>query len=372
MARKYQPFATWRFCILALVFIVALTACSGDEKEKPAPSPDQTEVVPTSIWDATEQPTEQPTDAESDEGLPPDTVALAEPPPINLPDESFYEEAVALARADLSTRLGVSVLQIQTLASDTELISPADLECPPLAQQDVTPYVLYLEFEHEMYPYQFYRGQEAQSLIVEACQKTLTHENELSIPEIDEQSVVTTLVKADLAKRGVPADEGTYVIQDHSWTDKALNCPLGPDEETEAALVEGYLILYTLEDTVYEYHTDQTGENIRFCEPPLGYDTAEDFITALEANGALSVERTENTITYTGLDSPAEILLLSPEGYRVGMLGFDSESAARAAAQKITDPKIAHLFVAGHVLIVQERMSTQVFAILLQYAELIS
>ncbi len=60
---------------------------------------------------------------------------------------------------------------------------------------------------------------------------------------------------------------------------------------------------------------------------------------------------------------------MTEDAYRVGLFGFESNKAARGAAQHIDDPGVSHIFVSGNVLIVEEENSPSVYSTLLGYAE---
>jgi len=135
-------------------------------------------------------------------------------------------------------------------------------------------------------------------------------------------------------------------------------------------VIDGYLVIYVLDGTPYEYHTDTTGDRVILCEQPAGYGSIEEFIATLQAIPGLEVEVVQDeTARYDGLDAEGTLVALTIKGSRVGLFGFTTPEEARAAAKQIDDLDVSHIYVAGEVLIVQEENNPQVYSTLLKYAE---
>jgi hypothetical protein len=127
--------------------------------------------------------------------------------------------------------------------------------------------------------------------------------------------------------------------------------------------------MYVVSGVSYEYHTDKIGERVEYCEPPAGYESVDDLIAALQENEDLGVVVVEGeTAAYNGPQAQGVLVVMVDEAYRVGLFGFESETAARGAAQQIDDPVVSRIFVSGNVLIVQEENSPAVYSTLLKYA----
>ena len=124
---------------------------------------------------------------------------------------------------------------------------------------------------------------------------------------------------------------------------------------------------YTLDDRTCRIHTDGTGERIT-CEPPMGHAANAAFIYSLRLDDMREVEVPEETVTYDGW-TPRASRAADRKPVPDRPVRLDTPEAARQAARLIDDERVAHIYVSGYVLIVQEENSPQVSSILLQYAE---
>jgi len=234
------------------------------------------------------------------------------------------------------------------------------------------PFYLYAQYERFLYPYQFYTPAGGSEAVVEPCQDVMEDQDMLYVPTPDTRQDLVEKVQADLQARGIDARRGTFTgIVPVAWPDEALGCRVGPDDPTPVpAYIEGYRLIYMLDGTAYEYHTDSPGERVMFCAPPPGYTTVEEFIDRLRTVPNLEAEVVEgDPARYQGLDAEGGRGELTDDAYRIGVFGFDTPQAAREAAQRIDDADVSHIFVSGQVLIVQEENNILVYSTLLQYAE---
>jgi hypothetical protein len=257
---------------------------------------------------------------------------------------------------------------VSVLDPDTALMLTDPLMCPEVTTENATAYYLYLQYERLIYPYQFYMTTSSlDDLMVEACEGTLVDRDVLYVPTAEGGTPAVAAVQNDLRAKGIDPEPGDYEITDIIWNDTALGCPvLSGEEEPASDLIDGYLIKYTLDGTTYEYHTDETGATIELCEAPVGYASEEAFIFTLEQE-QLDVQRTNETASYTGLNTEGQIILLSMG--RVGVIDFKTTQEARQAADQLNDERAAHIFVSGYVLIVQEEPDSEVYGILSMHAE---
>lgn len=346
--------------VLALLLAVTLlTACGedGDGKDT-APPPTTTPGVSAEVVaedaDETGEVASEP---------------VSTPPP--LPAETLFQDATALARADLAAYLETSLDEITILEPDTPLLLADPLSCPEVADESVTPYTVYVQRGRFIYPYQVYEPSPGAEPVVERCDDVLVDEEVLYVPTPDVRTAVLDAVRFDLEARGIDTAGGALrTFQAITWTDEALGCPPGPQATPVPALIDGYLVVYAVGSLSYEYHTDATGARIAFCARGGGYESAEAFISALEADENLDVTRVEDeVVTYDGLSAQGVLIELTTRGYRVGVFAFGSADEARAAAALIDDLDVSRIFAAGKVLIVQEENSPQVYSVLLQHAE---
>ncbi len=260
--------------ILALLLAAALTACGGDDEPKDeSPAPD------ASPWPAEWTPA-------PGEGPGPVTPEVANrPDPTNTPyvppPEPAFQNAAELARTDLSTRLSIAPDQIDVLESDSALFLDDPLECPSLPDENLDVYYVYLQVEQNIYPYQAYEDAAA-GTIVAGCADVMVDQGELIVPTPGTRESLMEQIRADLEARGVDATRGEFrVMRAVTWTDTALGCRVEPGETPTPALIEGYLVVYVVGGVSYEYHADQTGEQVEFCAPPEGFEKAGDLIAAL-------------------------------------------------------------------------------------------
>lgn len=353
--------------LLALVIglVLALAACGGDNDQKEEQVEAGTDVPPLPAeW--TPAPGEGPGPVTPDDAARPDPTNT----PFVTPPEPIFQSAVELARADLSLRLSIAPDRIKVLESDASLYLNEPLECPALPEEE-PPDVLYvyLQYERFIYPYQAYESP-SMGMVVEACADVMEDQQVLFVPTPDARATLLDMIRADLEAREVDTVNGDFeVVQAMTWTDSALGCPAGPGEEVTPSMIAGYLMVYVVSGVSYEYHTDQTGARVEYCEPPAGYESVDDLIAALQENADLGVVvAEEETAAYNGLQAQGVLIVMTDEGYRVGLFGFDSETAARGAAQQIDDPVVSRIFVSGNVLIVQEENSPAVYSTLLKYA----
>jgi hypothetical protein len=346
--------------VLALLLAVTLLAACGEggDGEDTAPPPTTTPGVSAEVVaedaDETGEVASEP---------------VSTPPP--LPAETLFQDATALARADLAAYLETSLDEITILEPDTPLLLADPLSCPEIADESVTPYTVYVQRGRFIYPYQVYEPSPGAEPVVERCDDVLVDEEVLYVPTPDVRTAVLDAVRFDLEARGIDTAGGALrTFQAITWTDEALGCPPGPQATPVPALIDGYLVVYAVGSLTYEYHTDATGARIAFCARGGGYESAEAFISALEADENLDVTRVEDEVaTYDGLSAQGVLIELTTRGYRVGVFAFGSADEARAAAALIDDLDVSRIFAAGKVLIVQEENSPQVYSVLLQHAE---
>ncbi|MEP0763924.1 MAG: hypothetical protein HRF48_14440 [Chloroflexota bacterium] len=346
--------------VLALLLAVTLLAACGEggDGEDTAPPPTTTPGVSAEVVaedaDETGEVASEP---------------VSTPPP--LPAETLFQDATALARADLAAYLETSLDEITILEPDTPLLLADPLSCPEIADESVTPYTVYVQRGRFIYPYQVYEPSPGAEPVVERCDDVLVDEEVLYVPTPDVRTAVLDAVRFDLEARGIDTAGGALrTFQAITWTDEALGCPPGPQATPVPALIDGYLVVYAVGSLSYEYHTDATGARIAFCARGGGYESAEAFISALEADENLDVTRVEDEVaTYDGLSAQGVLIELTTRGYRVGVFAFGSADEARAAAALIDDLDVSRIFAAGKVLIVQEENSPQVYSVLLQHAE---
>lgn len=346
--------------VLALLLAVTLLAACGEDGdgEDTAPPPTTTPGVSAEV-----------VAEDADETGEADSEPVGTPPP--LPAETLFQDATALARADLAAYLETSLDEITILEPDTPLLLADPLSCPEIADESVTPYTVYVQRGRFIYPYQVYEPSPGAEPVVERCDDVLVDEEVLYVPTPDVRTAVLDAVRFDLEARGIDTAGGALrTFQAITWTDEALGCPPGPQATPVPALIDGYLVVYAVGSLTYEYHTDATGARIAFCARGGGYESAEAFISALEADENLDVTRVEDEVaTYDGLSAQGVLIELTTRGYRVGVFAFGSADEARAAAALIDDLDVSRIFAAGKVLIVQEENSPQVYSVLLQHAE---
>lgn len=330
--------------------LLLLAACGEDEQEPTStPLPAATPLVTEEAL-ATEEPAAQST-------------------PSLDQSSNIFQRASEIAVNDLGIRLNINASWVTVLDPETSLLLADPLLCPEVTAENTTPYYMYLQYERFIYPYQFYMPTNSlDDLVVEACEDTLVDEDVLFVPTTESRPAVITAVQADLRAKGIDPEPGEYEIVEMIWNDTALGCALPPGEEAEADLIDGYLISYTLDGTTYEYHTDETGERLELCEPPVGYASMEAFIFTLEQSNIL-IERADETAQYVGLTEEGQLILVGSEGLRVGVLDFETIEEARQAADQINDERVSHIFVSGYVLLVQEEASSEVYGILSSFAE---
>lgn len=349
--------------LVGLAIALLLAACGDDDKKKPTSTPPSTQTPLAATPEA----------GETFEPLHPSpVVTVSTPTPYLLPSEPLFQEASSRARVDLAARLNLSIEQIKILDPDTALLLSTPLLCPEIDQEAVTLYYVYVQVERFLYPYQFYAPPQGGETVVEPCEDVLEDQDVLYVPTPDARLDLVEKVKADLQARGIDPERGTFKnIVPITWRDEALGCRVGPDDPTPApAFIEGYTLIYVLDDVSYEYHTDTSGERVLYCAPPSGSESAEAFIERLSADDTLDVTVVEDDpARYQGLDAEGVRVELTADAYRIGVFGFDTPQAARAAAEQIDDVDVSHIYVSGKVLIVQEENSPTVYSTLLSYAE---
>jgi hypothetical protein len=348
----------WLVLMIGLALLLA--ACGGNKKnEEPAP-----ETSP-SVGEWTPGPGEGPGPVTHGVDTTPAPTEVAFVPP-----ETVYQNAAQVALADLSTRLSVAPDQIEILDSDSSLFLNQPLDCPELSDESQAAYYVYLQYERFIYPYQAYDVPDA-APVVQACQDVLTDQDVLYVPTPDARTSLLDTIRADLESRGVDTANGEFrTVRPVTWTDTALGCRVGPGEDVSPAMIEGYLFVFEVGGVSYEYHADQSGDRLEYCAPPEGYQSVDALIAALQANEDLEVAVSEEgPAVYNGLDAQGTLIEMTDRGYLVGLFGFDSNKAARAAAQRIDDPVVSHILVSGNVLVVMEDNSPSVYSTLLDYAE---
>jgi hypothetical protein len=343
--------------VIALTLGMLLAACGSKDKSQPA------QESPVAVQ-ATPEETLEPT-------APSVTSAELSSTPYLLPPDALFQEASDQARAHLAARLDVSITQITVVAPETALLLNTPLACPEVADPNASLYTVYVQHGRSIYPYQFYAPSAGGEAIVEPCDDVLVDSEMLYVPTPDARSAVLDRVKADLAARGIDLQRGKFMtVQAMTWTDQALGCRIAPDQEPTPAVIDGYLVIYMLDDMSYEYHTDTAGDRVVLCEQPAGYGSVEEFIATLQAIPDLEVEVIQDEVArYDGLDAEGTLVGLTIKGSRIGLFGFTTPEGARAAAKQIDDLDVSHIYVAGQVLIVQEENNPQVYSTLLKYAE---
>jgi hypothetical protein len=354
-----------RSFVLTLLIGLALilAACGGSKKNEKPPAPPALQASP-SVGESTPTPGEGPASTE---------VAVqpgATDTPGAVPPEPVYQDAAQLALADLSARLSVAPDRIEVLESNSALFLDQPLQCPDLPDENQDAYYVYLQYERFIYPYQAYQPADADT-VVQACDDVLVDQEVLFVPTPDARTSLLDTIRADLRSRGVDTANGEFrTVRPVTWTDTALGCRVGLGEEVSPALIDGFLFVYVVGGVSYEYHADQSGERLVYCAPPEGYESVDALLAALQADEDLEVTvNGEEPATYNGLDAQGTLIELTDAGYRVGLFGFESNKVARAAAQRIDDPGVSHILVAGNVLVVMEENIPSVYSTLLDYAE---
>ena len=351
--------------VLAMMIALALilAACGGNKKKEEQPAP---EASPSLVGELTPSPNEGPGSVTPGVAASPASTELAYVPP----PETVYQDAAQLALADLSTRLSVAPDRIEVLDSDSSLFLDQPLECPDLSDEIQDAYYVYLQHEQFIYPYQAYQSTDV-GTVVQACEDVMTDQEALFVPTPDARASLLDTIRADLESRGVDTTNGEFTtVRPVTWTDTALGCRVGPDEDVSPALIDGYLFVYVVGGVSYEYHADQSGDRLEYCAPPEGYESVDALIAALQADEDLEVTVVEDEpATYNGLDAQGTLIEMGDEGYRVGLFSFESNEAARGAAQRIDDLGVSHILVSGNVLVVMEENSPSVYSTLLDYAE---
>jgi hypothetical protein len=78
---------------------------------------------------------------------------------------------------------------------------------------------------------------------------------------------IVALVKVDLARReSIEPDEIVLLNGERvEWPDSSLGCP-EPDTFYAQVVTPGYLILLKTEQDVYQYHTDERGDEFVLCD----------------------------------------------------------------------------------------------------------
>lgn len=344
--------------LVAVVIVMVIVRSSDDDQDRPDDSP------PIAEW--TPGPGEGPGPVNLTQAAqidPTDT-------PFVPPAEPVFQDAVELARADLSIRLNVVPDRLKALESDSALFRDKPVECPALADEFQDVYYVYLQYERFIYPYQAYQSEET-GTVVEACADVQVDQAVLYVPTPDVRATLLDIIRADLTARGVDAARGQFqTVRPVTWTDTALGCRVGLDEAVTSTIIEGYLIVYVVSGVSYEYHTDATGEQVHYCEPPAGYETVAAFMEALQVDEYLEMVIIEGeTAIYNGLNVKGTLIELGDYASLVGVFEFDTNTAARGAAQRIDDAGVSHIFVSGNVLVVQEENDPIVYGILLNFAE---
>ena len=114
--------------VVLLLAVLLLAACGGDKgDEDTSPPPTTTPGVSMEVED----------EGEAGEAA---SEPVSTPPP--LPAETLFQDATALARADLAAHLEVSLDEITILEPDTALLLADPLDCPEITDESVTPYAV--------------------------------------------------------------------------------------------------------------------------------------------------------------------------------------------------------------------------------------
>ncbi len=200
----------------------------------------------------------------------------------------------------------------------------------------------------------------------------LIDEEALFIPTPDARVAIRDLVRADLAARDVDVSQGDFeLVRKMTWTDDRLGCPIRAGGNPPAPLItEGFLMIYKVNGNTYEYHTDDIGEHIIYCEPAPGFGSPEEFIAALQLDEMIEARVVEDEVAVIeGLAGEGVIVALTDRDFLIGVFGFDSNEVARASAAQITDQTVSRAFVSDRVLIVLYDDSAPAYSLLLMYAE---
>ncbi|MBN1563556.1 MAG: hypothetical protein JXA10_06950 [Anaerolineae bacterium] len=361
----------WVLLVIALVLGLALVACGGDdgdnknEGDGDQPVPDQ---LPTDQT-VPEQPTLDPAEATDMPSVASESMATPFAP---LP-ELAYNDAVDTARADLAVRLDVRPVEIEALSAESEVLLGQPALCPALPDVELDLYYVYLQYKRFIYPYQVYLPADpSAAMVVEACEDVFIDEEVLYIPTPDSRVAISDLVVADLIERGVDTTQGAFqLVREMTWTDANLGCPILPGQDAPQTVIQaGFLMLYEVNGITYEYHTDDTGDQVVYCEPPPGYATPADLIAALQEDEAAAARIVEDEVARVeGLTGEGTLVALTDFDYLIGVFGFGSTEQARAAATLITDTSVWRAFVSDQVLIVLYDASPPAYSLLLKYSD---
>jgi hypothetical protein len=359
--------------VIMLALMGVLATCGSEDKKDNKQEPSATPVpAATSTPTATRTPA-APTFTPGPGTVYPTVKASATVEPTLTPwptatitatftaDEALLADAIAYAQTDMVARINILPDQIEVV--DPELVVAEDLVCPIPAAEDITVSMLYMRYENLIYPYQYYTNG---TLVVEACETTLTDASILVASTPDVRVNVLQGIRADLQARGVDSEAGQYNVVEMTWTDEALGCP---GQDVPPAEIPGYVITYTLNNVTYEYHTDDTGSRIVVCPPPQGFETADAFIETLVQTYPEYVSATEDTMQLRGLDVEGRVITVTDRLIPIGVFEFASPDEARQAAKYITDSQAEARFVIGSVLAVMTDESTEIYALLSAYGQ---
>ena len=350
------------FLSLCVAGTLLLAACGDDDDNTPAPEETPATAITT---DTTPLPATQELDTAptaTDEPLPTVTPFLPA-------ENTLFEEAASRAQVDLASLLDVSYTAIDVLEPDTQLYLEDPFLCPDVEDETSIVYYVYVQYAQFIYPYQFYELIEENDLTVERCEDRLVDEEVIFNPAPDTRANTYERVREALIQRGIDPDQGEFTtIEEMTWRDDALGCP-APEVEASQAVIPGYLVIFEHDGLREEYHTDQGGNQVVLCSPPVGYASADSFAFALETYDDEFEEVEDEVARYDGLDRDGKLVLLTMRGDRVGLFTYESPEAARAAVQMVQDDDVARIYVSGYVLIVQEDNNPETTAMLRQFAE---
>lgn len=226
------------------------------------------QVVPTETVSVLAEPTSEPVlSLGHREG---EISTMPVEPIASLPATSGSGNAVAMVKADLAQRLGVSEEEVSVKSLETMQWSDSSLGCPQpgmMYAQVITPgYRLVLVVEGQVYEAHTDEGQHAVW-----CEKELSAMEVSHVPGIIEPGMERLIETAreDLAERFSTAADEIEVLEAKGvvWPDASLGCPQ-PGMDYRQIPMDGALIRLEVEGKVYGYHSGG-GRAPFLCEQQL-------------------------------------------------------------------------------------------------------